>query len=69
MMYLSIIFFSLSYKYRMPVTVYIDETVVITYYPRDEYKNTENVKKVYITASAVELTTDSDNSEKVIVRI
>ena len=53
----------------MPVTVYIDETVVITYYPRDEYKNTENVKKVYITASAVELTTDSDNSEKVIVRI
>ena len=61
--------FSLAYKYKLPEISEDESCTVITYYPRDEYKNTENAKKVYITTSDVELTTDSDNSEKVIVRI
>ena len=50
----------------MPVTVYIDETVVITYYPRDEYKNTEKIRMVYL---GNEIINDGTDAQKVLIKI
>ena len=61
--------FNLAIKYKLPEISFHDECVTIAYYPKDEYINTENIKKACITANGVEPKTVLDNSEKVIIRI
>ena len=61
--------FNLAIKYKLPEISFHDECVTVAYYPKDEYINTENIKKACITANGVEPKTVLDNSEKVIIRI
>ena len=43
--------FNLAYKYKLPEITVEENRVVITYYPRDEYHNTEKIKRVYLVSA------------------
>lgn len=56
--------FNMVIKYKLPEISFHDERVAVAYYPKDEYKNTENIKEVYIMTNNVEPIVDSDNSKR-----
>lgn len=61
--------FNMVIKYRLPEIEYHNDWALIVYYPKDEYKNMEIIKKVYLTTNGFEPAVDSDNSEKVIISL
>ena len=58
--------FSLAYKYKLPEISEDESCTVITYYPRDEYKNTEKIRMVYL---GNEIINDGTDAQKVLIKI
>ena len=58
--------FSLAYKYKLPEISEDESCTVITYYPRDEYKNTEKIRMVYLGNEIID---DGTDAQKVLIKI
>lgn len=61
--------FSLSFKYKLPLVEYNDDSAVIIYHPRDEYRNTEKIKQVYLISADSLQNISSENKEAVVIRL
>lgn len=58
--------FSLAYKYKLPEISEDESCTVITYYPRDEYKNTEKIRMVCLGNEIID---DGTDAQKVLIKI
>ena len=58
--------FSLAYKYKLPEISEDGSCTVITYYPRDEYKNTEKIRMVCLGNEIID---DGTDAQKVLIKI